>query len=61
MDDKISLIIPAYNCERYIRRALDSALKQTYRNTEIILVNDGSTDGTGKICADYAEKYEQIR
>lgn len=61
MDDKISLIIPAYNCERYIRRALDSALEQTYRNAEIILVNDGSTDGTGKICADYAEKYEQIR
>lgn len=58
---KISLIIPAYNCGSYIGRALDSALAQTYPELEIILVNDGSTDDTGRICAAYAQGHSQIR
>lgn len=58
---KISMIIPAYNCGLYIGRALDSALAQTYQNMEIILINDGSTDDTGQICASYAKKHGQIR
>lgn len=60
-DYKISLIIPAYNCGSYIARALDSALAQTYPELEIVLVNDGSTDDTGQICAAYAQRYSQIR
>lgn len=45
----ISVIVPAYNVENYIRRCLDSLVSQTYQNLEIIVVNDGSTDRTGEI------------
>lgn len=50
----ITVIIPAYNVEKYIRKCLDSVVTQTYHNLEIILVDDGSTDSTGKICDEYA-------
>ena len=50
---KISIIIPAYNCEKYLNRCLDSVLNQTYNEFEIILVNDGSTDKTSDICDEY--------
>jgi glycosyltransferase involved in cell wall biosynthesis len=59
--DKISVIIPVYNVEPYIRKCLDSVVNQTYRNLEIICVNDGSTDGSGKICDEYAAKDSRIR
>lgn len=52
---KISVIVPIYNCEEYIERCLQSIINQTYKNLEIILINDGSTDGSIKIC----EKYKQ--
>lgn len=50
----VSVIIPVYNVEKYIHEAMDSIIKQTHRNLEIILVDDGSTDNCGKICDDYA-------
>ena len=50
---KISIIVPVYNCEAYLRCCIDSLLAQTYCNIEIILVNDGSTDSSGSICNSY--------
>lgn len=59
--DKISVIIPVYNVEKYLQRCLDSIVNQTYRNLEIILVDDGSKDQSGQICDDYAQNDERIR
>ncbi len=57
----ISVIVTAYNIEKYISRCVDSLLAQTYEPMEIILVDDGSTDGTAAICDAYAGKSENIR
>lgn len=56
----ISVIIPVYNVEEYLRECVDSVLCQTYRNFEIILVDDGSTDSSGEICDEYLEKDDRI-
>ena len=53
---KVSIIIPVYNGEAYMREAIDSALAQTYDNIEIIVVNDGSTDSTDEIARSYGDK-----
>ena len=45
MTEKISVIVPVYNVEKYLRQCLDSILSQTYQNLEILIINDGSTDG----------------
>ena len=58
---KISVIIPVYNAEKFLRKCLDSVLSQTYKDYEIILVNDGSKDNSGAICDEYAAKYDFIR
>lgn len=57
----ISIIIPVYNVEPYLRRCLDSVIGQTYRNLEIIIVDDGSTDNCGAVCDEYKSKDERIR
>jgi len=61
MDAEISIIIPVFNVEKYIGICLESVINQTFRNLEIILVNDGSTDGSGKICDEYAARDSRIR
>ena len=57
---KISIIIPVYNVESYLRECLDSVINQTYNNLEIILIDDGSPDNCGFICDEYAEKDSRI-
>ncbi len=52
-NDLISVIVPVYNCEKYVRETLDSIINQTYGNLEILLINDGSTDNSGTICDEY--------
>ena len=61
MDKKVSIIIPIYNVEKYLEEAVVSTLNQTYKNLEIILVDDGSTDSCGKICDDLKEKDDRIK
>ena len=58
---KISIIVAVYNVEPYIHRCVDSLLNQTYRNIEVILVDDGSTDGSATICDDYAAKDNRVK
>lgn len=59
--EQISIIIPAFNAQEYLQRAVSSVLSQTYRELEIILVDDGSSDGTPAICDALAEKDSRIR
>lgn len=57
----ISVIVPVYNVEKYLRQCLDSIIDQTYPHLEIILINDGSTDSSGDICDEYAALDSRIR
>ena len=61
MQQKITVIVPVYNVENYLGRCIQSIISQTYRNLEIILVDDGSTDNSGNICDEYAKKDGRIR
>jgi len=58
---RVSIIIPVYNGENYVSLAIDSALRQTYDNIEVIVINDGSTDNTDKICKSYKNKIKYIK
>lgn len=57
----ISVIVPVYNIEKYLERCVNSIREQTYTNLEILLVDDGSTDGSGAICDKFAEEDDRIR
>ena len=60
MNDLISIIIPVYNVEKYLSNCIDSVIGQTYKNIEIILIDDGSTDGSKRICEEYQKITRQI-
>lgn len=56
----LSIIIPVYNVEAYLENCLFSILNQNFKEYEILLIDDGSTDNSGKICDNYANKYKNI-
>ena len=57
----LSIIVPVYNCEKYLGRCLESIISQTYKELEIILIDDGSTDGSSEICDKYGQKDIRIK
>ena len=61
MDILISIIVPVYKVEKYLRRCIDSILAQTYQNIEVLLIDDGSPDNSGEICDEYAERDSRVR
>ena len=61
MEEKISVIVPIYKVEKYLRKCVDSIINQTYKNLEIILVDDGSPDNCPAICDEYAKKDNRIK
>ena len=61
MQEKISIIVPVYNVETYLERCVESILKQTYTNFELLLINDGSTDKSGELCDELALRDQRIR
>ena len=61
MSPTVSIIVPVYNAEHTIRRCIESILNQEYTDFELLLVNDGSTDGSGAICDEYAAKDSRIQ
>ena len=57
---KVSVIVPVYNVQNYLHYAMESLLAQTYTDYEVILVNDGSTDDSGRLCEEYASRYDHV-
>ena len=61
MEELISVIVPVYNVARYLNKCMKSIVNQTYKNLEIILINDGSTDNSGEICDEWKERDRRIK
>ena len=61
MNDLISVIIPVYNVEKYLEKCVNSVINQTYSNIEIILVDDGSTDSSGKMCEELSKMDKRVK
>ena len=61
MDEKISILMPSYNYASYIREAIESVIKQTYTNWELIIIDDASTDSSLGIIKEYLRKYPRIK
>lgn len=61
MNELISIIVPIYNVENYLRQCLDSIQNQTYQNFECLLINDGSPDNSADICREYLEKDSRFK
>ena len=57
----ISIIVPVYNAEKYLHQCVNSVLSQTFTDFELLLINDGSTDGSGAICDEYAAIDARVR
>ena len=57
----ISVIVPVYNAEKYLTKCIESILGQTYPNIELLLINDGSTDGSAAICEEYVLKDNRVK
>ena len=61
MSQLISIVLPIYNGEKYMRQSIDSIIGQTYQNWELLIVDDSSTDGTAAIAAEYVQKDSRIQ
>ena len=57
---KVSVIVPIYNVEEYLRESLDSLVHQTLKEIEVLMINDGSTDSSGEIASEYSDKYNNF-
>ena len=58
---EISVVVPIYNGIQYLEKLVNCLLDSTFKNLEILLIDDGSTDGSGELCDNYAKEYENIR
>ena len=61
MKERISVVVPVYNVEKYLEKCVNSIVNQTYKNLEIILVDDGATDNSGKLCDELAKIDNRIK
>ena len=61
MNPKLSIIVPVYNVEQYLDKCIKSILNQTFKDFELILVDDGSIDNSGEICDEYAKKDSRVK
>ena len=61
MSELVSVVVPVYNCEKYLERCLSSIFAQTYKNIDVICINDGSTDNSLEICEIWAKKFSFIK